>query len=328
MRLLYVVTEADAMHTLRALLTTRLHLSGTQRAACLAAGGVLVDGAFLFANQRVPVGGVISAELPPAPPSDIPAEPELPLRVVYEDEALLVADKPAGMLVHPSAAQYAGTLLGAALGHLQRTGQPLCAHPVHRLDRGTSGLVVFAKHPHVQARWMEAMAEGLVRKQYEAWALGEYPAAAGEIDLPIARLEERGPRGSIEGSRRDESGGEKGEEERPSLRRVVRGDGQPALTRYRVLEQVEREGRTLSRVAFEPVTGRTHQLRVHSLAVGCPLLGDMLYGTEDSLALSRQLRLTAQMLHAVQLCFPHPLSGVAMHIESPARWPSFWGEKM
>lgn len=303
MRLTYTVSPADASLTLRALLTERLRLSNAQRAACVEAGGVLVDGAFFYANQRPPVGAVISAELPTPPPMEVPVEESPLLSIAFEDEALLIADKPAGMLVHPSRAQYSGTLLSAVLGHLRRTGQPLCAHPAHRLDRGTSGLVMFAKHPHVQARLMEAMARGQLRKEYEALAFGEFPSGAGEIVLPIAR------------ERTQEGAG------RPSQRRTVRGDGQPALTRYRVLERLNVRGRAVGRVAFEPVTGRTHQLRVHSLVAGCPLLGDPLYCTPESQALSRELGLCEQMLHAGRLRFPHPLSGAEIRVESPARWP-------
>jgi 23S rRNA pseudouridine1911/1915/1917 synthase len=217
------------------------------------------------------------------------------LLLLYEDRDILAVDKPAGVLVHPSRAQYRGTLLSRALGYLRETGQPLCAHPVHRLDRGTSGIVLFAKHPHIQARWMRALQAGAVQKTYEALALGAFPALEGRIDAPIARASAAGQR------------------------REARRDGQPALTDYRALETLSVRGRVVTRVAFFPATGRTHQLRVHSLWAGCPLLGDALYCTPESLALSQALGLDAQLLRAVALAFPHPLTGEPVRIRCAVR---------
>ena len=300
MRLCWWVTEAEAGWLLRDVLTRRLLLSTAQRIACQAAEGVAVDGVPTHANQRVRAGALVVVALPPPPPIDVPPEAGA-LTLLYEDEALLAVDKPGGMLTHPSHAQYEGTLQGRVLGHLLRTGQAPCAHPMHRLDRGTAGVVLFAKHPHVQARWMAALRAGQVQKRYEGIALGRWRPMQGEITLPIAR------------------------EEPTAQRRVPRADGDAALTRYSVLATWALGEVCVSRVALWPVTGRTHQLRVHCLAMGFPLLGDRLYHTPASQALSEALTLPVQCLHAVSIAFPHPLTGEHITIASPARWPTAIG---
>ncbi len=293
MRLTYTVSPDELGASLRTLLSRRLLLSAAQVHACRMADSIRVDDAPLFLNQTPPVGATITVDLPTPPlPDDLPVE-RAPLSILYEDEALIALDKPAGTLVHPSRAQYRDTLLGAVLGHLADTDQPLCAHPVHRLDRGTSGIVLFAKHPHAQARWMAAHAAGQVAKQYVGIVFGVPDIREGEIALPIVRAQAR------------------------DMLRVPRSDGQAALTRYRVVSTGEVFGQPISRVAFEPLTGRTHQLRVHSLAIGHPLLGDRLYHAPDSAALSARLGLSSQLLHAERLCFPHPVSGEPVHLFCP-----------
>ncbi len=293
MRLTYAVTSDDIGAPLRTLLSRRLMLSTAQVHACRAADSIRVDGAPFFLNQAPPIGATVTVDLPTPPlPGDLPVE-HAPLSILFEDEALIALHKPASLLVHPSRAQYAGTLLGAVLGHLADTGQPLCAHPVHRLDRGTSGIVLFAKHPHAQARWMAAHAAGQVAKRYVGvvWGVPEPPE--GEIRLSIRRAQPQ------------------------AMLRIVSDDGQAAHTRYRVISTALTQGHPVSCVAFEPITGRTHQLRVHSLAIGHPLLGDRLYHTPDAAALSAALGLSDQLLHAESLCFPHPISGEPVELFCP-----------
>ncbi len=290
MVLRYIVPSHEDNLSLREVLARRLCLSTAQRLACQQGEGILVDGRPVRAHTRLAPGAVVTVALPLPNPMDVPVESPMGLCIVYEDEALLVCHKPAGMLVHPSHAQYQGTLLSGVLGYLQQTQQPLCAHPVHRLDRGTSGIVVFAKHPHVQARWMDALQAGAVEKTYEALTLGTFPDAQGDILLPIAR------------------------EQPQAMRRVIRSDGAAAHTRYAVVSTFALGDEVLTHVRFQPMTGRTHQLRVHSAALGCPLLGDRLYGTEASVALSTRLGLENQLLHAAALALPHPLTGERLHI--------------
>ena len=246
----------------------------------------LVDGQPVHTDHPVTSGQQITVlldeELPEFPPEDGP------LTILYEDEALLALDKPAGLLMHPSYYRNTGTLANLVLGYYRRTDQPCAIHPVSRLDRDTFGVVLLAKNAHIHAKMMQALKAGQVQKTYEALVLNGPDAEAGVWTFPIAR-----------------KGGE-------SLLREVRDDGQAAETRFRVLQRFDR----CSRLELQPVTGRTHQLRVHCSHIGCPILGDPQYGSEESLTLSRQLGMPHQQLCAVHLAFVHPITGKPMILES------------
>ena len=246
----------------------------------------LVDGQPVHTDHPVKSGQqitvVLDEELPEFPPEDGP------LTILYEDEALLALDKPAGLLMHPSFYRDTGTLANYVLGYYRRTGQPCAVHPVSRLDRDTFGVVLLAKNAHIHAKMMEALKAGQVQKTYEALVWDGPAEDAGIWTFPIAR-----------------KGGE-------SLLREVREDGQAAETRFRVLTRFDR----CSRLELQPITGRTHQLRVHCSHIGCPILGDPQYGTEESLTLSRQFGLPHQQLCAVKLAFVHPITGQAMELRS------------
>jgi len=246
----------------------------------------LVDGLPVHTDYPVQVGQTITVLLDEAEP-DFPPE-DGPLTILHEDDALLILDKPAGLLMHPSFYRDTGTLANFVLGYYRRSGQACAIHPVSRLDRDTFGVVMLAKNAHIHARMMQALQAGQVQKTYEALALGRPAEDHGFWEFPIAR-----------------KGGE-------SLLREVRSDGQTAKTRFRVLETFDR----CSRLELEPVTGRTHQLRVHCSHIGCPILGDPQYGTEESLTLSEQFGLPHQQLCAVRLSFPHPITDEPMTISS------------
>ena len=153
-----------------------------------------------------------------------------------------------------------------------------------RLDRDTFGIVLLAKNAHIHA----LLQQSEVEKTYHAVVFGHFPAESGTIDAPIAR------------------------KPLPSLLREVRADGKPSLTRYQVLETTE----NCTRVALQPVTGRTHQLRVHCAHLGCPILGDPQYGTENSLVFSRKKGIKTQLLCAKKVHFLHPKTHEKMHLES------------
>lgn len=259
-----------------------------------ATDGVRVEGAFRYMNQKVRDGERIEVQLPPESPTDAPLESG-PVAVLYEDETLLALDKPPGMLVHPSLSVHHGTLLGAALGYLAAKGAPPVLHPVHRLDRDTSGCVLFARHGFAKAHLTAQLRAGQVEKRYQALAFGPFPAQAGEIDLPI------------------------GEDPDNRLLRRIDPQGRPARTRYQVLATQQVCHKTVSRLALFPETGRTHQLRLHCLALGAPLLGDPQYTLPEARALSEALRLSAQCLHAGGLGFVHPVTGKWMEVISPPR---------
>ena len=246
----------------------------------------LVDGQPVHTDHPVKSGQqitvVLDEELPEFPPEDGP------LTILYEDEALLALDKPAGLLMHPSFYRDRGTLANFVLGYYRRTGQPCAVHPVSRLDRDTFGVVLLAKNAHIHAKMMEALQAGQVQKTYEALVWAGPAEESGSWTFPIAR-----------------KGGE-------SLLREVREDGQTAETRFRVLRRFGR----CSRLELQPITGRTHQLRVHCSHIGCPILGDPQYGTGESLALSRKFGLPHQQLCAVKLAFVHPITGQPMELQS------------
>lgn len=246
----------------------------------------LVDGQPVHTDHAVLSGQVITVRLDEAAP-EFPPE-DGPLEILYEDDALLALDKPAGLLMHPSFYRNTGTLANYVLGYYRRTGQACAVHPVSRLDRDTFGVVLLAKNAHIHAKMMEALQAGQVQKTYEALVWQGPAEDRGFWSFPIAR-----------------KGGE-------SLLREVRADGQTARTRYRVLQRLD----GCSRLELEPVTGRTHQLRVHCSHIGCPILGDPQYGTADSLALSARLGLPHQQLCAVALTFRHPVTGGVMTLKS------------
>ena len=247
---------------------------------------IFVNGVPQHNDYTVQPGDVITVPLSePAP--DYPAE-DGPLTVLYEDEHILAVDKPAGMLIHPSRASITGTLANRVLAYYQKTGQSCVFHPITRLDRDTFGIVLLAKNAHIHALLNELHTAGKLQKTYHALVCGAPPAKDGVIDAPIARRP------------------------LPSLLRYVNQEGKPSVTRYRILEQKE----DYSRLELRPITGRTHQLRVHCAHIGCPILGDPQYGSPESQAFSQKMDLYSQMLCAKRLEFPHPITCAAMILES------------
>ena len=247
---------------------------------------LFVNGAAVHTDYPVQPGDVITVKLE-EPQPNYPAQ-EGPLSVLYEDEHLLAVDKPAGLLVHPSRAQLEGTLSNFILGYYQRTGQHSACHPITRLDRDTFGVVLLAKNSHIHALMNELHSRGAIEKTYHALVLAGPQESDGTIDAPI----ERRPL--------------------PSLLRYVAPGGKPSLTQFQVLERRE----DLCKLSLRPITGRTHQLRVHCAYMGYPILGDPQYGSEASLARSRELGLTGQLLCAKTLRFPHPITGEYIIIQS------------
>lgn len=236
-----------------------------------------VNGKTVHTDFIIRPGDEIRVIIEEAPP-EFPAE-DGALSVVYEDDALIVLDKPAGILVHPTANRTTGTLANRLSGYYRQTSQPCAVHVLTRLDRDTMGLVIYGKNAFIHAVLMEEMEKKQVQKTYFAEVIGCPTETEGEIDLPIARLREG------------------------SLLRCVREDGKRAITRYRVLARKE----ATSLLALCPVTGRTHQLRVHCSHLGFPIVGDPQYGGGSG----------GQRLIAGRLTLPHPLSGEQLCFCSP-----------
>ena len=294
MELIHTVTVEEAGLTLHQLLRGPMALSGRQTRNAKAQGAVTVDGSPFFSNQKLSEGMVVRVELDgyDAPIVAGAHQEHAPLEIVYEDDALLCVFKPALVQCHPSPSAPRGsdTLEGRVQAHLG-----FAAHPVHRLDSETTGLVLFAKLPYSQAHLQQQMQAGLFSKVYEAWILGMPDPSEGEIDAPIDR------------------------EHPDSFTRIVTPQGQRAISRYKALHSVRlADGHLITHMSLSPVTGRTHQLRVHMTHIGCPLLGDARYFTQESQEISRLLGLTYHQLSAVSLSFQHPITGLQMELSHPA----------
>ena len=238
---------------------------------------IFVNGTPQHTDYAVQGGDTITVALD-EPEPDYPAE-EGSLTILYEDEHMLAVDKPAGMLIHPSRSQNTGTLANIVLGYYRKTGQNSAFHPVTRLDRDTFGIVLLAKNSHIHSLLQSCD----MKKTYHALTLGGPDTDEGVIDAPIARRP------------------------LPSLLREVREDGKPSVTEYWVLERMG----NLCKLALRPVTGRTHQLRVHCACMGYPIIGDPQYGSEES-----RFGLESQMLCARSLEFEHPMTGEKLLLTS------------
>lgn len=206
---------------------------------------------------------------------------KLPLTICYEDEYILIVDKPAGILVHPTTSEHVTTLANAVMHYFHVKELPYGFHPVHRLDRNTSGLVLIAKMPHIQHLLSRNEVKN-INRQYLALATGAIKPAEGMIDAPIARHPD-----SI-------------------IQRIVDESGQHAITCYKVLKDLN----NATLVELTLLTGRTHQIRVHLSHIGHPLLGDDLYSG------SREL-IGRQALHAARLSFNHPVANKMIDVSSP-----------
>lgn len=241
-----------------------------------------VNGVPQHTDYPVVPGDVITVPLE-EPEPQYPAQ-EGSLTILYEDEHILAVDKPAGMLIHPSRSQFTDTLANFVAGYYQKTGQAAAFHPVTRLDRDTFGVVLLGKNSHIHA----LLSQNPLEKTYEALVYGAPAREEGVIDAPIARRP------------------------LPSLLRQVSPEGKPSLTRYRVLSRQEKT----AVLALTPVTGRTHQLRVHCAYMGFPIVGDPQYGSMESQAFSWEMGAATQLLCAKILCFSHPITKNPVEIVS------------
>lgn len=275
-------------------------VSRSRVARLLEGGYVRLNGGVAPKSERVQPGDVVEVELPPPEPATIAPEP-IPVDIRYQDADLLVLEKPAGLVVHPSAGHRSGTLVNALLHHvkdLSGIGGVLRPGIVHRLDRDTSGLIVVAKNDAAHRQLAAALKRREISRAYLAAAWGHLRADEQTVDQPIGRSPTHRQRMAV----------------------VARG--RSAVTHLRRLERWR--AADLLRVQLD--TGRTHQIRVHLAFIGHPVVGDATYGAAAERGVSgpdrvwaRQLsaRVPRQFLHAAELAFRHPRTGERMHFDSP-----------
>jgi 23S rRNA pseudouridine1911/1915/1917 synthase len=273
----------DAGERLDQFLARVAHVGSRTKAQRLIDGGlVTVDGARVPKRHRVAAGETVEVQPEPAVEPDVASD--APFAVLWEDEHLLVVDKPAGVVVHPAPGHRSGTLSQALAGRAAGGEDAARAGIVHRLDRDTSGLLVVAKSEQAHRELKRMIEAREVRREYLALVDGTPPARSGTIDAPIGRDRRVRTKMSTETD-----------------------DPRDAITHF-TLEQVLPSS-ALLRVALE--TGRTHQIRVHLQAIGHPVAGDPEYGVAGRFGLERQF------LHAARLAFEHPLTGGQVDVSSP-----------
>jgi 23S rRNA pseudouridine1911/1915/1917 synthase len=291
-RVVYVPEGLDG-ERLDAALARMFGFSRTGAAELIAAGDVLVDGKPAVKSDRVMAGAELSVTLPPPPGAPvIEAEPVPGMAILYEDDDIVVVDKPRGVAAHPSPGWTGPTVIGGLLGSGHRVATSGAAERqgiVHRLDANTTGVMVVAKSEPAYSALKQAFRDRTVSKTYHALIQGHPDPLHGTIDAPVGRH----PSGDG--------------------RFAVVADGRPSVTHYDTLEAF----RAASLLSVGLETGRTHQIRVHMAALRHPCCGDLLYGADPVLA--ARLGLTRQWLHAVSLSFAHPATGLIVTFES--RYP-------
>ena len=270
----------------------------------IAADSVLLNGLSVKASRRLRINDCLSVRLPELPDNNIPPE-DIPLEIIHEDDALVVINKPPGLIVHPGRGRYTGTLTGALQFHFDQLSDIAGRHRpgiVHRLDRDTSGAIVVAKDNQVHSKLSQQFEKRTVKKQYVALIRGE-PDFDSDTISTFMRVHRR---------------------IREKMQVCPEGDNaRHAETRYEIAERLN--GYAL--INLFPRTGRTHQLRVHMLHIGHPILADKLYAGRNEFRLSDLDRslvddldavlLERQALHAHRLCFTHPVSNEWMEFEAP-----------
>ena len=283
------VTADQAAERVDVLLSRSLeNLTRSAAARLLEEGAVVLDGQPVKKNYKTAVGDVFEVTLPePEPVEAVPQN--IPLNVVYEDDDVIVVNKPVGMVVHPAAGHPDGTLVNALLYHcgtsLSGINGSLRPGIVHRIDRDTSGLIIAAKNDLAHQSLAEQLQDHSLYREYEAVCVGNLKEDSGTVNAPIGRHPVDRKKMAID-----------------------RKSGREAITHWAVLGRYP--GYTHIQCRLE--TGRTHQIRVHMASIGHPLLGDVVYGSKKPVP-----GLAGQCLHARRLSFVHPRSGERVTVECP-----------
>ena len=291
------VTPEESGSRLDAYLASVSELTRYAAVRLIEEGQVTVNGKCPNKKDKVKAGDAVSVSLP-EPEPDVALPQNIPLDIVYEDEDILVVNKPCGMVVHPAAGNPDGTLVNAILYHcgdsLSGIGGVIRPGIVHRIDKDTSGLLVVAKNDAAHLALSEQLKVHRVRRVYHAIAIGNLREDSGTVDAPIGRHPT--------------------DRKRMAVLRGADAHARDAVTHYRVLERFD----GLCHVECKLETGRTHQIRVHMSSLGHPLLGDPVYGGASHRFCQKHPALIhGQCLHAAELSLMHPRSGEEMHFTCP-----------
>ncbi|NLP06815.1 MAG: RluA family pseudouridine synthase [Clostridiaceae bacterium] len=288
MKLVLKISAEDSAKTVKHLLKTRLHISERLIKKLKRSGRIMLNSVPVHVNARVSEGDILEALIEFEEENEDIVPEKMDLDIICEDDCLIAINKPPDTVVHPTVRHFTGTVANGLRHHLLSKGVKTLIRPVSRLDRDTSGVIVFALNPYVQNELIRQMHDNTYQKEYLGIVHGTFTSASGIIDLPIERLP-----GSI-------------------MLRHTSPEGAPSVTRYEVIEQFA----DCALLKFRLITGRTHQIRVHCQAAGHPLVGDTLYSLPEfknkHIGLIRR-----QALHSALVSFNHPLSGSPVKLKAP-----------
>ncbi|RCX16816.1 23S rRNA pseudouridine1911/1915/1917 synthase [Anaerobacterium chartisolvens] len=292
MNIKYIVDEQHSGKTVKFILKNIIELSERFIKRLKNSGGILCNSAPAYVNSMVKNGDIIEVLMDFTEESEDIIPQNLGINIIFEDEWMIALDKPPHMVVHPTFNYPSGTVANAVCYYLRQKGEFKKIRPVSRLDRDTSGIIVFAKNPFVQEALIRQMKDKTFSKEYMGVVYGNMEQAEGTIDLPIDRKP-----GSI-------------------ITRHIAPSGMPSVTHYSVLESLN----NFSLLRFKLETGRTHQIRVHCQAIGHPIVGDSLYPhimTEPGSPCLPAGVADRQALHSYKVCFIHPFSKKVTELAAP-----------
>ena len=294
--MLYTPTEADIGQRLDAVVARAADISRSAAVKLIEAGEVSVNGGRVEKKHSVTAKDVIEINIPEPEEYEVEAE-DIPLNIVYEDDDIVVVNKPSGMVVHPAPGNYSGTLVNALLFHcrdsLSGIGGVMRPGIVHRIDKDTSGLLVVAKCDFAHAKLSEELSYHGIEREYHAIVRGGFKQESGTVDLPIGRHPV--------------------DRKRMAVITAGGASAREAVTHYELLRSFGQ----ISYIRLKLETGRTHQIRVHMSHTGHPLLGDEVYGPSSKTQFEKRhpALFDGQMLHAKRLTLTHPRSGERMTFE-------------
>lgn len=282
MTLKYIVTDTKYQN-INQVLKQELHISARLQHKLITEKHVLLNGIVTDTRFSISKNDIITVNLDFKEESENIVATKMQLGIIYEDDAFLVLNKPAGIAVHPSILHYKDSLSNGVKFYFESIGLKRKIRPVNRLDLNTSGLIVFSKNEYIQECLIQQMNSHIFKKDYLAIVVGHFDEPQGTINLPIARKEN-----SI-------------------IERCISENGQEAITDYKVLKEFKIGSNCFSVVECSLKTGRTHQIRVHMSAIGHPLLGDTLYGLPSYL-------INRQALHSYKISYIHPITNKTLEL--------------